>query len=129
MEQLSWSRRPIIIAYWAVVLCAVPLWWYTTSIERLSLPAARVAAVAGMEPLFPVDVKIDTVDAGVLQDIQRKLAKKKSPSTSLAVQVNVRDREWRNGVYFFARNRRRHLMMRKTQVQLILCEILLEDLQ
>ena len=37
-------RRLIIASYWLVILLAVPLWWKTTSIDRLSLPASRVHA-------------------------------------------------------------------------------------
>ena len=38
------TRRYIIASYWLVVLLAIPLWWKTTSIDRLSLPASRVYA-------------------------------------------------------------------------------------
>ena len=34
-------RRSILVSYWAVVLLGVPLWLATTSIERLTLPAAH----------------------------------------------------------------------------------------
>lgn len=34
-------RRSILISYWAIVLLGVPLWWATTSIERLPLPATH----------------------------------------------------------------------------------------
>ncbi|KAG8831599.1 GPI transamidase component [Serendipita sp. 399] len=37
-------RRTIQLAYWAVVLACVPVWWYMTSIERLSLPESRILA-------------------------------------------------------------------------------------
>lgn len=46
-------RIKIIASYWAVVLCAVPLWWYTTSITRLSLPTARVAALDWVDAVRP----------------------------------------------------------------------------
>ncbi|KAF6764310.1 phosphatidylinositol-glycan biosynthesis class S protein-domain-containing protein [Ephemerocybe angulata] len=35
-------RRTIIASYWITILLALPLWWHTTSIERLPLPEARV---------------------------------------------------------------------------------------
>lgn len=38
------TRRYIISSYWLVVLLAIPLWWQTTSIDRLALPASRVQA-------------------------------------------------------------------------------------
>ncbi|EJD39576.1 hypothetical protein AURDEDRAFT_116108 [Auricularia subglabra TFB-10046 SS5] len=52
-------RVKIIASYWAVALCAIPLWWYTTSITRLALPAARVGALGWTDAFkFPVDVVI-----------------------------------------------------------------------
>lgn len=36
-------RRSIISAYWLLIVFALPLWWHTTSIERLALPSSRVA--------------------------------------------------------------------------------------
>jgi len=36
------TRRVILLSYWIVVLLAIPLWWSTTSIERLSLPYSRL---------------------------------------------------------------------------------------
>ena len=36
------NRRRIIASYWLVVILALPLWWKTTSIDRLSLPENRV---------------------------------------------------------------------------------------
>jgi hypothetical protein len=35
--QSNGTRRSIIASYWAVILLTLPLWWYTTSIERLPL--------------------------------------------------------------------------------------------
>jgi len=52
-------RRAILAAYWAVILLALPLWWYTTSIERLSLPTARVAAQAQIHLRIPVRLFVD----------------------------------------------------------------------
>ncbi|KAG8780140.1 hypothetical protein FRC15_009731, partial [Serendipita sp. 397] len=37
-------RRIIQLAYWAVVLVCVPIWWHMTSIERLALPKSRILA-------------------------------------------------------------------------------------
>jgi hypothetical protein len=91
------TRRPIIFAYWAVVLLTVPLWWYTTSIQRLSLPAQRVAVLADRELRLPIDVNIDTPDTGISQEVQRTL----SQQCSAAIQLNVRDREGHSGVCTF----------------------------
>jgi hypothetical protein len=45
----SWVRRWIFGSYLALVLLGLPLWWRTTSIERLSLPTIRVDALSGKE--------------------------------------------------------------------------------
>ena len=45
----SWVRRWIFGSYLALILFALPLWWRTTSIERLSLPTLRVDALSGKE--------------------------------------------------------------------------------
>jgi len=69
------TRRPIIAAYWVVFFLALPIWWYTTSIERLSLPSARVRLQAKAELRFPVDVEIDTPNASlVANETQIKLS-------------------------------------------------------
>lgn len=54
-------RLSILGAYWAVILLAIPLWWSTTSIERLSLPDTRVHAQSGRRLHFPVNVVLDDV--------------------------------------------------------------------
>ena len=41
-HQSETTRRSIIAAYWIVVVLCLPLWWNLTSIERLSLPTARI---------------------------------------------------------------------------------------
>ena len=46
------TRRYIIASYWLVILLAIPLWWKTTSIDRLSLPASRVHAERKREVLL-----------------------------------------------------------------------------
>lgn len=43
------NRRRIIASYWLVVLFAIPLWWKTTSIDRLSLPESRVHGFVGKQ--------------------------------------------------------------------------------
>lgn len=76
----AFTRRAIILSYCVVVLLALPIWWTTTSIDRLSLPAARVAAQQNREVralclpnhalpclilvqlVFPVHVHLDTYD-------------------------------------------------------------------
>ncbi|KAK0192807.1 phosphatidylinositol-glycan biosynthesis class S protein-domain-containing protein [Armillaria mellea] len=52
-------RRLIIASYWVVILLATPLWWHTTSIERLSLPTAQVQYQAKTVLSFPVIIRLD----------------------------------------------------------------------
>ncbi|KAI0754377.1 phosphatidylinositol-glycan biosynthesis class S protein-domain-containing protein [Daedaleopsis nitida] len=56
------TRRYIISSYWLVILLAIPLWWQTTSIDRLALPASRVQAERQREVLFPVTVNLEGKD-------------------------------------------------------------------
>lgn len=42
-------RRCILTSYLALVILALPLWWSTTSIERLSLPTSRIDSLAPKE--------------------------------------------------------------------------------
>ncbi|KAA1472038.1 hypothetical protein DENSPDRAFT_896001 [Dentipellis sp. KUC8613] len=58
-------RRIILASYWAIVILAIPLWWTTTSIERLSLPAARVHAQEDKQLHFPLHVEFETADPGL----------------------------------------------------------------
>jgi GPI-anchor transamidase subunit S len=44
----------ILVSYLVLVILALPLWWSTTSIERLSLPVSRVDALGGKEVCFSV---------------------------------------------------------------------------
>lgn len=38
------KRSQITLAYWAVILLCIPYWWYSTAIERHSLPLSAVSA-------------------------------------------------------------------------------------
>ena len=74
-----WNRRRIIASYWVVILVALPLWWKTTSIERLGLPASRVKTLdekevrfwlivvvaiwlTGLQLRFPVQVDVANIE-------------------------------------------------------------------
>jgi hypothetical protein len=35
-------RQSIVAAFWSIVLVGLPIWWATTTIERLPLPRAQV---------------------------------------------------------------------------------------
>lgn len=67
--QSSPTRRLVLASYWVLILLAVPLWWKTTSIERLALPTARPAL-----PLrFPVDVHLSGVSPHEIGELQQEL--------------------------------------------------------
>ena len=74
------ARWSILAAYWAIILLAIPLWWTTTSIQRLSLPTSRVADIARKDLRFPVDIVLDS-SSGV---------DTKALSTKLQSLINVR---------------------------------------
>ncbi|EDR08213.1 uncharacterized protein LACBIDRAFT_297633 [Laccaria bicolor S238N-H82] len=56
------TRRSIIASYWLVIILALPLWWHTTTIHRLSLPSSRVEAIAHNELLIPINICLVTND-------------------------------------------------------------------
>lgn len=47
-------RQSILFSYWAIVFLGVPLWWATTSIERLPLPAAHFELQSGSKVRYIV---------------------------------------------------------------------------
>lgn len=69
-------RRFILIAYWAVIILALPLWWKTTSIERLSLPSSRVQSQAGKELSFPIHLRVK--EAALARELQSLLEVRKN---------------------------------------------------
>lgn len=64
-------------AYWIAILLAVPLWWRTTSIQRLPLPDARVYEQAGKSVSIPVRLCLE----GSVESLSVRLQK--------ALQVRV----------------------------------------
>lgn len=52
-------RRSIISAYWAAIILSLPLWWYFTSIKRLSLPSSRVQQLAQRHLTLPISICIE----------------------------------------------------------------------
>jgi phosphatidylinositol glycan class S len=90
------SRRPILVAYWAVVFLALPIWWYTTSIERLSLPSTRVLAQAKEELRIPVDINLDVPNAAALStEIQDQFSEwsRLDPLRWKGLQIKVHNRQ------------------------------------
>ncbi|KAG6854093.1 hypothetical protein C0991_010507 [Blastosporella zonata] len=58
--QTDYVRRSIITAYWVIIILALPLWWRTTSIERLSLPSSHVVEQARHNLHIPVRIGLET---------------------------------------------------------------------
>ena len=78
-------RRSIIIAYWSVIILAVPLWWYTTSIERLSLPSHHVHQQAENHLQLPVRICLQNVDEHFSGRVR----------TSFADNISLEPQRWR----------------------------------
>jgi len=70
--QQDTTRRYIIFAYWCIIVLALPLWWSTTSIERLSLPSGRVTSQAQGHLRIPVRLNIQTEHNGPLLTVRLK---------------------------------------------------------
>ncbi|KAF5385573.1 hypothetical protein D9757_006732 [Collybiopsis confluens] len=54
-------RRCIIASYWIIIVLAIPLWWKTTSIERLGLPTSQVYAEAEKKLRIPLSICLDEI--------------------------------------------------------------------
>ncbi|TFK73499.1 hypothetical protein BDN72DRAFT_834629 [Pluteus cervinus] len=80
-------RRIILFAYWAVIIAATPLWWYTTSIERLSLPTSRVRSQAGNQLKITVPIHLHTGDSELAGGLRKEL-----------LQITAEDAEHWNGI-------------------------------
>ncbi|KAG9004009.1 GPI transamidase component [Tulasnella sp. JGI-2019a] len=54
-------RRWIVVSYWVILALGMPFWWYTTSIQRLSLPRARIQGLYELEETFkfPTSIILD----------------------------------------------------------------------
>lgn len=59
-------RRSILSAYWLIILLSIPLWWSTTSIERLSLPSFQVISQTRNHLSIPVRLRLEIGSDGEL---------------------------------------------------------------
>lgn len=66
-------RRAIIIAYWTAIILALPLWWHTTSIERLPLPQTRVSHQVDKPVAIPVNICLQGVSQTLSSRLQEVL--------------------------------------------------------
>lgn len=71
--QKDYLRRSIIIAYWIVIILALPLWWSTTSIKRLSLPSTRLLEQTQRRLELPITICLQANNSFVVQ-VRRALA-------------------------------------------------------
>ena len=89
-RKVRWS---ILTAYWVIILLAVPLWWTTTSIQRLSLPTSRVEDLARKDLRFPINIVLDSssgVDTKALSTKLRGLINARlSPDIKTWLDVHV----------------------------------------
>jgi phosphatidylinositol glycan class S len=94
--QSEYIRRLIIASYWVVIIAGIPLWWHITSIERLSLPTARVHAQAGNQLRFPVQIQLE--DASLSSPLQQLMDDRirRSPKAweGLDVKVTTQNGVW-----------------------------------
>jgi GPI-anchor transamidase subunit S len=94
--QQDTTRRYIISAYWCIIILALPLWWSTTSIERLSLPSSRVTSQARNHLRIPIRLIIDTEHNGHLlatrlkQSIDELILRTQDRWRGLDIHVNQR---------------------------------------
>lgn len=91
--QADGIRRYIISAYWLVILLALPLWWSTTSIERLSLPSSQVTSQAQNNLRIPVRLSLDLDSDGshVAKQLQNSINEhiQRSPDRWEGLQIHV----------------------------------------
>ena len=69
------TRRSVIASYWLVIILALPLWWHTTTIHRLSLPSSRVEAIARNELLIPISICLVTNDHSLPEKLRYHLGR------------------------------------------------------
>ncbi|KAJ7634753.1 phosphatidylinositol-glycan biosynthesis class S protein-domain-containing protein [Roridomyces roridus] len=84
-------RRLIIASYWLVIIAAIPLWWQTTSIERLSLPTSRVHAQAANTLRFPVHIRLENVQDDSLAPALQQFVQERTQTSGLDVTVDDKD--------------------------------------
>jgi len=85
-------RRSIIASYWTVILFAVPLWWYATSIERLSLPSARVEDQTNNRLELPITICLQTKDSHSVRVLEQAISGRMSldPDRWRGIAVDVK---------------------------------------
>ncbi|KAN0108949.1 Phosphatidylinositol-glycan biosynthesis class S domain containing protein [Russula decolorans] len=62
------TRVTILASYLLLVVLGLPLWWSTTSIERLSLPTFHVDSLGSKELHLPISVAVNIANPGTPSD-------------------------------------------------------------
>ncbi|KAL1665216.1 phosphatidylinositol-glycan biosynthesis class S protein-domain-containing protein [Schizophyllum commune] len=83
--QANHVRRLIIASYWLVIVLALPLWWRTTSIERLRLPQGRIGSLGDKSLRF--DIGLYAEDGRVRDALERPAFKERLAGEGVDVRV------------------------------------------
>ncbi|TRM63577.1 phosphatidylinositol-glycan biosynthesis class S protein-domain-containing protein [Schizophyllum amplum] len=83
--QSNGVRWSIIASYWLVIFLALPLWWKTTSIERLSLPQSQMDAQS--ERMLRLSVALRSSEARVREALDRPAFREQLADEGVDVHV------------------------------------------
>lgn len=85
-------RRSVVTAYWIVIILAIPLWWSTTSIERLALPDSSIQQQAQRALELPVTICLETSDRTLEGKVVQGLleSKQADPNRWAGVMLSVK---------------------------------------
>ncbi|KAG8963152.1 GPI transamidase component [Tulasnella sp. 419] len=70
------ARITVIASYWIVIFLGLPLWWYATSIQRLSLPKGRIEKWVHANDSYvkvPIEIYVDAQAPFNFQDVKASL--------------------------------------------------------
>ncbi|EAU89369.2 hypothetical protein CC1G_11065 [Coprinopsis cinerea okayama7 len=82
-------RRLVILAYWVVFILALPIWWYTTSIERLPLPLSQASQEIRRPLQLPVSICVQESTARFTPLLQDALGRRKESQNLDYIQFHV----------------------------------------
>ena len=95
-------RRAIVAAFWTVIILAIPLWWHTTSIERLPLPDARVSNQVSKSVSIPVRVCVEGASDGLVSRVQAGVTWK-VPARWKGLEVTIAGGQCGGAWFWFSR--------------------------
>ncbi|KAG2008391.1 hypothetical protein CC2G_013826 [Coprinopsis cinerea AmutBmut pab1-1] len=82
-------RRLVILAYWVVFILALPIWWYTTSIERLPLPLSQASQEIRRPLQLPVSICVQESTPRFAPLVQDALGRRKESQNLDYIQFHV----------------------------------------